>query len=111
MSVPPPERTPLDETLDGETLMSIEVRIPTVLRKHTDGEATVDATGVTLRQVLDSIEERHPGFRGQVLDDEEQLHRFINVYVNDEDVRYLQSLETTVSSDDVVSILPAVAGG
>jgi MoaD family protein len=91
--------------------MSVEVKIPTVLRKHTNGEATVAATGTTIAELIDDISGRYPEFRAKVVADDGQLHRFINVYANDEDVRYLQGLETKVSDGDTVAILPAVAGG
>ncbi len=91
--------------------MSVEVRIPTVLRKHTDGEATIQATGTTISELIDDIASRYPEFRSKVVAADGQLHRFINVYANDEDVRYLDGLDTKVSDGDVVAILPAVAGG
>lgn len=91
--------------------MSVEVKIPTVLRKHTNGEATVDASGATIRELIEDIAGRFPEFREKVMTESGDLHRFINVYANDEDVRYLQGMETTVSEGDTVAILPAVAGG
>jgi sulfur-carrier protein len=91
--------------------MTVTVKLPTILRKHAGGEARVGADGATLAEVLDDLESRYPGITKNVISDEGGLHRFINVYVNDEDVRYLGSLETTVAEGDVVSILPAVAGG
>ena len=91
--------------------MSVTVKLPTILRKHAGGEAKVPAAGGTLSAVLSDLESRYPGITKNVLSDDGGLHRFINVYVNDEDVRYLGSLETAVSEGDVVSILPAVAGG
>jgi sulfur-carrier protein len=91
--------------------MAIDVRVPTVLRKHTDGEKTVSADGATVRELIDDLEARHPGLRDALVDEEGQLRRFINVYVNDEDVRYLSGIETPLSDGDTVSVLPAVAGG
>ncbi|HEX9775651.1 MAG TPA: MoaD/ThiS family protein [Actinomycetota bacterium] len=91
--------------------MSIEVRVPTILRKHTGGEKAVPGSGSTLRELIDDLEARHPGMRAAVLTESGELHRFINMYLNDEDVRFLGSLETPVNDGDVVSILPAVAGG
>ena len=91
--------------------MTVEVKIPTVLRKHTDGQPTVDASGETIRDVVEDISSRFPEFREKVLAPDGQLHRFINVYANDEDVRYLEGLDTKVSDGDTVAILPAVAGG
>jgi sulfur-carrier protein len=87
------------------------VKLPTILRKFTSNEARVSAKGATLRDVLGDLETRYPGITKNVLAEDGGLHRFINVYVNDEDVRYLGSLETEVKDDDTVSILPAVAGG
>ena len=91
--------------------MTVEVKIPTMLRAHTGGEARVTAEGSTLRDVLEHLDESHPGLLGRVVSAEGSLHHFVNVYVNDEDVRYLGALETDVADGDVISILPAVAGG
>ena len=91
--------------------MAVQVKIPTVLRKHTDGQAAIDASGSTIRELVDDIAGRYPEFRQKVISEDGALHRFINVYANDEDVRYLEGLDTKVSDGDVVSILPAVAGG
>lgn len=91
--------------------MTVEVRIPTVLRKHTADNAAVDASGATVRELIEDVAGRYPEFREQVIAEDGSLHRFINVYANDEDVRYLDGLDTKVSDGDVVSILPAVAGG
>jgi sulfur-carrier protein len=91
--------------------MSVQVKLPTILRKHAGGEPKVPADGATLRDVLGDLESRYPGITKNVFAEDGGLHRFINVYVNDEDVRYLGSLETEVREGDTVSILPAVAGG
>jgi MoaD family protein len=91
--------------------MSIEVRVPTVLRKHTAGEKKVSAEGSTLRELLDDLDSRNAGLRDALVGEDGQLHRFINVYVNDEDVRFLGGIETPLDDGDSVSILPAVAGG
>ena len=91
--------------------MSVTVKLPTILRKHAGGEAKVGADGATLRDVLGNLEAQYPGITKNVVAEDGGLHRFINVYVNDEDVRYLGSLETEVTDGDTVSILPAVAGG
>ncbi|HSD48842.1 MAG TPA: ubiquitin-like small modifier protein 1 [Actinomycetota bacterium] len=91
--------------------MSVKVKLPTILRKHAGGEARVDADGTTLRELLSNLETAFPGITKNVLTDDGGLHRFVNVYVNDEDVRYLGSLETELKDGDTVSILPAVAGG
>jgi sulfur-carrier protein len=91
--------------------MPVQVKLPTILRKHAGGEPRVDAEGATLRELLSDLETRYPGITKNVVTGDGGLHRFVNVYVNDEDVRYLGSLETAVREGDTVSILPAVAGG
>jgi sulfur-carrier protein len=91
--------------------MAIEVRVPTVLRQHTDGEKKVHGDGATLGALIADLEHRHPGLSARLVDDEGRLHRFVNVYVNDEDARFLGGIETPLEDGDVVSILPAVAGG
>ncbi|MEI2819446.1 MAG: MoaD/ThiS family protein [Marmoricola sp.] len=90
--------------------MSVEVKIPTILRTYTGGEKAVGAEGATLSAVIDNLEANHPGIKERLIDGGE-LRRFVNVYVNDEDVRFLGSLETTVADGDQIVILPAVAGG
>jgi molybdopterin synthase sulfur carrier subunit len=89
----------------------VEVKVPTILRTATGGESVVTGDGGTVRELLEDLEARYPGIRARVVTDDGGLHRFVNVYVNDEDVRYLGSLETELKDGDVVSILPAVAGG
>ncbi len=91
--------------------MPVDVRLPTVLRQHAGGMASVKANGGTVGEVFGDLARQFPGLAGQVVTDEGTLHKFVNVYVNDDDVRYLDKLDTKVSDDDVVSILPAVAGG
>jgi len=91
--------------------MSVTVKLPTILRKHAGGQARVEADGATLRELLNYLEGRYPGITKNVVTEDGGLHRFINVYVNDEDVRYLGSLETELTDGDTVSLLPAVAGG
>ena len=86
------------------------VRIPTVLRKHTDGEAKVEAAGDTVGEVFRELVDRHPGLEDQLLDGDE-VRGFINVYVQDEDIRYLNGLATPVTEDAEIAIMPAVAGG
>jgi len=90
--------------------MAIEVRIPTILRTYTDGARSVEGSGDTLRALLTDIESRHPGIEERIVDDA-GLRRFVNVYLNDEDVRFLDGIETSLSDGDVVTVLPAVAGG
>ena len=91
--------------------MAVEVRIPTVFRKFTGGESTVAVAPGTLADLIDQLDTKYPGLRSQLMADEGQLHRFINVYVNDEDARYLEKLDTKVAEGDTVSLLPSVAGG
>lgn len=88
-----------------------EVRLPTVLRTHVDGASSVSAGGGTVGEVFEEILTEHPTLREQLLAQDGSLHRFVNVYRNDDDIRYLDSLDTKVDDDDVISILPAVAGG
>jgi sulfur-carrier protein len=90
--------------------MAVEVRIPTILRTYTGGAKAVDGSGATLAEVIDSVESDNPGIKQRLIDGAD-LRRFINVYVNDEDVRFLRGLETAVDDGDVVVVLPAVAGG
>ncbi len=91
--------------------MAIEVRIPTILRSYTGGEKAVSGSGDTLTALLDDLDGRHSGLRGRLVTEDGALHRFVNVYVNDEDVRFLGGLETKLSDGDNVTVLPAVAGG
>ncbi|GAB2819197.1 MoaD/ThiS family protein [Actinocorallia aurea] len=91
--------------------MSVSVRIPTILRTYTGGEAEVKATGDTLRDVIADLEANYTGIAARVLDDTGKLRRFVNVYVGDEDVRFEQGLDTATPAGTQVSIIPAVAGG
>ena len=90
--------------------MAIEVRIPTILRTYTDGQKAVEGSGATLDELFADLETRHAGIRERIVDGE-QLRRFVNVYLNDEDVRFLEGISTKLSDGDNVTILPAVAGG
>jgi len=89
----------------------VEVRLPTLLRPHADGAASVSASGATVGDVFADLTARYPGLADQLVDESGNLHKFVNVYRNDDDVRYLDQLDTKVTDGDVVSILPAVAGG
>lgn len=91
--------------------MPVDVRLPTVLRSQTGGQSTVEVEGSTIGAVLRGLVSEYPGMTGQLLNEDGTLHRFVNVYVNDDDVRYLSLLDTPVKAGDEVSILPAVAGG
>jgi sulfur-carrier protein len=82
-----------------------------VLRTHAGGSGSVDGHGSTLREVFDGLVAEYPGLKGQLIDDSGSLHKFVNVYANDDDIRYLDGLDTKVADGDVISILPAVAGG
>ena len=90
--------------------MAIEVRIPTILRNYTDGEKSVAGEGANLSALIDDLESSHPGIKERLIDNGD-LRRFVNVYVNDEDVRFLGGLEAPVADGDQVVVLPAVAGG
>ena len=91
--------------------MPVEVRLPTLLRPAAGGQATLSVEGATVREVLEVMGAAHPELSSQLLTDDGALHRFVNVYVDDDDVRYLDGLDTKLPGDAVVSILPAVAGG
>lgn len=91
--------------------MSIEVRIPTPLRKHTDGEETVTVEGETAGEVLHNLVERHPGLKEKIFTEDGNLRRYVNVFAGDEDIRFQDELETPVDDGDEVSIVPAIAGG
>ncbi|RNL84522.1 MoaD/ThiS family protein [Halostreptopolyspora alba] len=90
--------------------MAIEVRIPTILRNLTDGAKAVEGEGSTLGELITDLDKRHPGLAERIVEDG-KLRRFINVYLNDEDVRFLGGIDTVVSDGDTVTVLPAVAGG
>ena len=94
--------------------MAIEVRIPTILRTYTGGEKAVEGSGATLSALIDDLEAHHPGLKDRLVEDKDgssDLRRFVNLYVNDEDVRFTGGLETTLKDGDQVVVLPAVAGG
>ncbi|WP_031042751.1 MoaD/ThiS family protein [Streptomyces sp. NRRL F-5650] len=90
--------------------MAIEVRIPTIFRQYTDGQKAVEGNGDTLAKLFADLETRHAGIQARIVDGE-QLRRFVNVYLNDEDVRFLDGIDTKLSDGDSITILPAVAGG
>ena len=90
--------------------MAIEVRIPTILRPYTDGAKVVEGNGATLAALIDDLDSRHVGLRDRLVEDG-ALRRFVNVYLNDEDVRFLGGIDTALTDGDSVTILPAVAGG
>ena len=90
--------------------MAVTVRIPTPLRSLTKGEEAVSAEGNTVRAVIDNLEGAHPGLKERLLD-EKGIRRFVNLYLGDEDVRFLDGLDTKLESGDEISIIPAIAGG
>jgi sulfur-carrier protein len=91
--------------------MPVEVRIPPLVQKVTGGQRSLSATGATVNELIQNLDSRYPGFSNELRDGSGQVHRFVNIYVNDEDVRFLNKLDTPVKDGDVVSILPAMAGG
>ena len=91
--------------------MNVRVRVPTPLRKFTQGADEVDAQGDTIKALVDNLEHQFPGIKERICDETGKVRRFVNVYVNGDDIRFLQNLETTVSSGDNISIVPAIAGG
>jgi molybdopterin synthase sulfur carrier subunit len=91
--------------------MPVEVKVTAVLQRLVGGTRSVHAEGNTVGELLDHLDGQYPGFKKQVTDDDGQLHRFVNIYLNDEDVRFLNQLDTPVKESDVISILPALAGG
>jgi molybdopterin converting factor small subunit len=91
--------------------MSVSVRIPTILRSYTGGSSEVSASGATLLEVLDDLEANHPGLKARVLDDAGEIRRFVNLYVGNDDVRFLDGLKTATPEGAQLSIIPAVAGG
>ena len=91
--------------------MAVAVRLPTLLRAHADGAASVDAGGETVGEVFADLTTRFPGLADRLVSPDGGLHKFVNVYRNDDDIRYLDGLETKVADGDTISILPAVAGG
>ena len=91
--------------------MAVDVKLPTLLRVHADGAASVTADGDTVGAVFADLTARFPGLAGNLIDDDGNLHKFVNVYRDDDDIRYLDGLDTAVDDGNVISILPAVAGG
>jgi len=91
--------------------VSATVRIPTILRTYTQGESEVTANGATLAEVLDDLDASYAGIKGRILDDQGELRRFVNVYVGNDDVRFLDNLQTATPDGTQISVIPAVAGG
>lgn len=97
--------------MTSTTAPSVQVRVTAVLQKHVGGQKAVQAHGATVGQVLSDIDSRYPGFKKQVYGEDGRLHRFVNIYLNDEDIRYTGGDETALTQGDVLDILPALAGG
>ena len=91
--------------------MAVRVRVPTPLRRFTGGEGEVSAEGSSIKQVIEDLEKRHAGIRERLLDDKGEIRRFVNIYLNGDDVRFLESLNSKVKDGDDISIVPAIAGG
>jgi sulfur-carrier protein len=91
--------------------MSVQVRVPTILRTYTSGESEVSASGTTLSEVIDDLDSNYSGIKGRILDDNGELRRFVNVYVGNDDVRFLDNLSTPTPDGTQISVIPAVAGG
>jgi sulfur-carrier protein len=91
--------------------VSVSVRVPTILRTYTDGESEVTANGETLAEVLDDLDASYAGIKGRIVDEDGKLRRFVNVYVGNDDVRFLEDLQTKTPDGSQVSVIPAVAGG
>jgi molybdopterin synthase sulfur carrier subunit len=91
--------------------VSVSVRVPTILRPYTNGVSAVQAEGATLSDVLESLDSSYPGIKARVLDESGELRRFVNVYVDNDDVRFAEGLQTSIKDGGEVSIIPAVAGG
>ena len=91
--------------------MSVTVRVPTILRSYTSGQSQVDAEGATLAELLDSLDASYPGIKGRIVDEQGRLRRFVNVYVGNDDVRFLDGLATPTPDGTKISVIPAVAGG
>ncbi len=89
----------------------VQVRIPTPLRKYTGGAEAVQADGATVAALVADLDKRHPGIRDRICDETGAVRRFVNIFVNGEDIRFLQNLDTAVKAGDEISVVPAIAGG
>jgi sulfur-carrier protein len=97
--------------MTSATAPRVTVRVTAILQKLTSGQKSVEAQGATIGDILEDLEAKHPGFKSQMLGDDGKLHRFVNVYLNDEDIRYTGGVDTAVKEGDTLDILPALAGG
>ena len=91
--------------------MAVTVRVPTPLRRLTNGQGEVEVDAGSVREAIEKLEEQYPGFKERILDEKGELRRFVNLYLNDEDVRFLKGADTELKDGDVLSIVPAIAGG
>ncbi len=91
--------------------MAITVRVPTPLRRITNGQGEVQVQASTIREAIERLEEAYPGFKERLIDEQGEVRRFVNLYLNDEDIRFLKGLDTELKDGDVLSIVPAIAGG
>ncbi len=91
--------------------MPVKVRIPTPLRKLTNGKDEVSAEGRTIKEVIDDLERQYPGLKERICEPDGRIRRFVNIYLNDEDIRFMENMDTETKDDDEVSIIPAIAGG
>jgi len=97
--------------MTSATTPSVQVRLTAVLQKLTGGQKAIEARGATVAELFDDIDSRFPGFKAQMYNDEGKLQRFVNVYLNDEDIRYTGGVDTAIKQGDVLDVLPALAGG
>ncbi len=97
--------------MTSATTPSVQVRLTAVLQKLTGGQKAIEARGSTVAELFDDIDSRFPGFKAQMYNDEGKLQRFVNVYLNDEDIRYTGGVDTAIKQGDVLDVLPALAGG
>jgi len=91
--------------------MAVTVRVPTPLRRLTDGQGEIEVEARSIREAIEKLEERFPGFKERLIDENGELRKFVNLYLNDEDIRFLKGIDTDLKDGDVISIVPAIAGG
>lgn len=91
--------------------MAVTVRVPTPLRRLTDGQGEIEVQATTIREAIEKLEEKFPGFKERLLDENGELRKFVNLYLNDEDIRFLKGIDTELKDGDTISIVPAIAGG
>ncbi len=91
--------------------MAVTVRVPTPLRRLTDGQGEVEVEAKTVREAIEKLDQQYPGFKERLLDENGELRKFVNLYLNDEDIRFLKGADTELKDGDVLSIVPAIAGG